>query len=420
VPEREAGQVTGGGLQLLLLTLALLAAVYAKGALGPLIETMRIALDLTDHHIALLQGPALALSMTLLSIPIGLAIDRFTRSRMILVFTSLLLIGTIGTVFAENFVLLFMSRSLVGLGALAIQPAALSILADLFAPAKRGRANTALLMGQFAGLSAVYMAGGWLADYFPGDSGWRHALGWLTLPLLLLVLTLLLLGLREPLRHIESRTPLTPRGAFAALWARRGIVIPLLLGWILCVVALASVMTWAAPVMARRFSLAPSAVGAILGVVLPLAGICGTIGGGLLADFCQRRVGLRLSVPVLIGLVSASAPLGLFALMPTEAGAAILLALQIALLVASTTMVTVIATLVVPHRQLGLFLGIAGALSPLLAYGLAPLAVAGLSEAMGAGAALGTALAIMCVSTAVLAALLLALGYRPLIRAEVR
>src|SRR5688572_15441195 len=93
-------------LQLLLLTLGLTAAVYAKAALGPLQETLRIALSLSDHQIALLQGPALALPITLVSVPLGLAVDRYSRVHLILGGVLLLLVGSLLTAFASSFAML--------------------------------------------------------------------------------------------------------------------------------------------------------------------------------------------------------------------------------------------------------------------------------------------------------------------------
>src|SRR5262245_38698972 len=76
-------------LQLSLLTLAALAGSYARITLGPLQETMRLALGLSDNHMAVLQGPALALPMVIAAIPLGLLIDRYSRVRLLFVLTAL-------------------------------------------------------------------------------------------------------------------------------------------------------------------------------------------------------------------------------------------------------------------------------------------------------------------------------------------
>ena len=66
--------------------LANTAALYSVTALGPLQETIRVALALSDNHMALLQGPALALSNVLLAIPFGIAVDRYTRVQVLRTF----------------------------------------------------------------------------------------------------------------------------------------------------------------------------------------------------------------------------------------------------------------------------------------------------------------------------------------------
>ena len=87
----------------MLLTVAAASAIYARTALGPLQETMRIALGLTDNQMAMLQGPALALPTIFAAIPLGLAIDRYSRARLLLVLTALNLFGSVFTGLCSDF-----------------------------------------------------------------------------------------------------------------------------------------------------------------------------------------------------------------------------------------------------------------------------------------------------------------------------
>src|ERR1700679_3573697 len=101
------------GLQMLLLTLAASAGTFARTAIGPLQETMRSALALSDNQLALLQGPALAVPLVIAAVPLGLIIDRYSRVRLLLIFTGLNMIGNILTAIAPNFASLFAARSLI-------------------------------------------------------------------------------------------------------------------------------------------------------------------------------------------------------------------------------------------------------------------------------------------------------------------
>src|SRR6267154_1989062 len=90
-------QTRGRLVQLLLLTMAATAAIYARTALGPLQEAIRAAFTLSDNQIALLQGPALALPLVIAAIPLGLVIDRYSRVRVVFVLTVLNLVGSLAT-----------------------------------------------------------------------------------------------------------------------------------------------------------------------------------------------------------------------------------------------------------------------------------------------------------------------------------
>jgi len=78
----------GTWVQMLLLTIAAMAGSYARVTFGPLQEAIRTTLQLTDNQIAVLQGLALAVPLMVLTIPLGLAIDRYSRIRLILAFRS--------------------------------------------------------------------------------------------------------------------------------------------------------------------------------------------------------------------------------------------------------------------------------------------------------------------------------------------
>ena len=132
------------------------------------------------------RAPALALPLLLAAVPLGLAIDRYSRVRLLLVLAILDILGGLLTAVLSDFVALFVVRCLVGLTATASAIAAYSLLADLYAPAQRGRASMIVAIGQYVGISAAFAIGGTLlAQSDPGGSaGWRSAMLWLTALLL--------------------------------------------------------------------------------------------------------------------------------------------------------------------------------------------------------------------------------------------
>jgi MFS family permease len=398
------------GAQLLLLTLTVWAGIYLRYSVGPLQEAMRIDLGLTDNQMALLQGPALYLPMALLFVPVGLLINRFSRIRLLLTLSVLSIVGSILSALAANFAMLVVGRCLVGLSADAAVVVASSVLADHYAPAQRGRASTVMTLGQTAGVATAFALGGaLLAHSDAGLHGWSGALLWMTLPVGVVMLSML--AMREPARsEVAIRDPSTGE-AFIELWRHRALVLPLSAAVFMVSIADGAAINWAAPVLSRRFNLAPDHIGAVVAVVLLVSGTVGTIVGGLVADYCQRIGGTRRTMTVLSVLTTLSAPAALFALAPGVASASVLLGIFAAIggIVAVTAMTVTI--IVIPNEVRGLCLGVLTFVSAIPG-ALAPMTVSLLSAAIGGPAMIGNALTYICVPVSLFGAATIALGSR--------
>ncbi len=405
--------------QMLLLTLSAAAAAYAKTAVSPLQETMRIALGLTDNQMALLQGPALALPMIVVAIPLGLLIDRSPRVPLLIGFALLNLVGSVLTAFAHSFAALFVTRCVIGLTAFAITPIVVSLFADLFPPTQRGRSTMIMTVGQYAGAAAVFALGGnFLAMSEPGPDGWRWAMLALCAPLVpVLVLTLLL---REP--HRIGHSTEKPAVLEHALELRkcRALFFPLLSGVVTIEVALSAALVWAAPSLARHFGLSPERVGSAMALVLFLSGLLGTLAGGFLADLGQRSGGPRRTIGVLAVLAALSLPAGLFAVTPGVIAGSVLLLLFVAATSAICVVGTTLSTVVIPAHLRGLCLAILFAAGAIFGVGLAPMVVSVLSKVLGGPTMIGTALAAVCVLASLVSATTLFLSRRGFDRAIVQ
>jgi MFS family permease len=401
----------GRGLQMLLLTLAASAGTFTRTAIGPLQETMRTVLALSDNQLALLQGPALAVPLVMAAIPLGLIIDRQSRVRLLITFAALNVVGSIFTAFASTFVWLFAARSLIGLTAFAINPVVFSLLADHYAPAQRGRATMAIVIGQFSGMAAVFAAGGGLlAVYGSGPDGWRSALIWLTVPLAMVAIAML--ATREPTRtDIAIKSP-SIREAWPELWRYRAVIVPLLVGVVMIEIAIGAVLVWTAPMLSRSFALGPERIGAIMATGLVVSGVVGPIAGGVLADISQRTGGPRQTMYVLTVLAFLGVPTGFFALMPGVAAASILLVAFTVLISAGCVMGTTLFTIVIPNELRGLCMAMLTAACVLIGNGLAPVMVSLLSGVIGGPVMIGKALTLVAATTSVLGAGIFALGAR--------
>lgn len=404
--------------QLLLITIAVWAGVYARVALGPLQETMRGALGLTDHQVALLQGPAIALSVMIGAIPVGLLIDRYPRVRLLIGFVVLELLGSAVTVVAPNFVVLFAARSLVGLSAIASLIAAFSLIADLYGPSQRGRGTMVVAGGaDFAQPAAFAFGGVLLVTYGVSGDGWRWALLWMTVPPLALA-TLLTLGLREPPRTglVIKNPPV--RAAFSELWRYRAMVVPLLAARCMVWVADGATVIWAAPFLQRRFDLPPDRVGTIMATVMLVAGLPATISAGLLADLCHRAGGPRRTMQALGAVALLSLPASLFGLTTDVLWASVMLAAFITLGFIANITGAALSTIVIPNEIRGTYLSLSMVVGSFFGVALAPMLVSVLSDSLGGPQMVGKALATICVISSALGTATFMFGSRYFPRAS--
>ena len=397
--------------QLLSVTAASSATAFASTALGPLQETMRVALALSDNQMAVLQGPARATPMLLGAIPLGLLVDRKSRVRLVSIFAVLDLIASIATAGASNFAWLFAARWFVGLAAAATLMAAISLIADLYEPATRGRALMVMGVCYVGGAAAAFALGGSLVAAYGNDpDAWRKAILWLCCPLLVVMCALL--PLREPARTgVLVKNP-SALDSLVELWKFRALLVPLLGGVVIVEVAFGAAYIWVAPVFARNFGLSPDRVGQLLALVLLISGPLGGVIGGFLADLGQRVGGPRRTVTFVTALALSSIPAGLFAIMNNLTAATIVLLVLLTTLPAISGMVTTLFTILVPNELRGLGTAVMNAACVCFAYALAPLAVSLLSEAMGGATMIGRAVATVCVCTCAAGTGIFAVGTR--------
>ena len=251
------------------------SANYALVTLGPLQETVRVAMGLSDTQIALVQGPALYLSPVLVALPLGFLIDRFPRPRLLAIFTLLEVVGTVATALAPSLAMMVLAR------------VARRMRADRqcderhvrwwhrVVPTAEAARSCFWASAQMAYVSAGFALGGHLLAAL---GNWRWAMLGLAAPLGLVFL--LALWVCEPARERAPRPRLEWRPAVTGLWRYWGVLIPLSVGQISLNLGYTASMVWASPIFARRFGLAPERIGSIMGIVRLVSGVMGPILGG--------------------------------------------------------------------------------------------------------------------------------------------
>ncbi len=393
---------------LLVITTAGSAAVYATFLLSPLQETIRLALKLTDNQMALLQGPALYLPSAVAAAPLGLLLDRFSRSKLLFAFTLLEIIGSLLTAAAPSFRVLCLARVLIGLMMCATAMDVFALMAGYVEPQQRGRLIMIAGIAQFAATSLAFALGGQLVAILgSGPTGWRQAMLWLTVPLVFVCI--LCLFVHEPPRPDRRTRQTTGPSALRGIWHYRQVMLPIAFGPVFVGMGYTAALVWATPILSRHFGLLPDRSGAIVATVLLASGTLGPLLGGCLADLCQSKGGPRRTVSLLVTLALLQIPAGLFGIMPSVLWTSMLLGALSTICYMKGIIGVTLSTVVIPDELRGLALGISSAVGAVFA-SASPLIVSLLASHTGGANRIGAALSVVCIATSLSGAVVFALG----------
>jgi MFS transporter, Spinster family, sphingosine-1-phosphate transporter len=359
---------------------------------------IRSELGLSDTELGMIGGLAFSLIYALSSFVFGRAADSGIRRNLVAIGLVMWSAATAAGALATGFGSLFAARFLTGIGEASLYPSAMSLIAERFPVASRGRAmgvfGTSAALGGGVGVGL----GGALAQLL----GWRAVfvcygvIGLAALPLLLSV--------------PEAPRARHPDGATTA-WSVVGTLLRdrrLLMVWSAGMVMMASAFgysTWAPSFFVRVRGLDVAESGRLFGTALLVGGVAGSLLGGTFADRRRRRrLAGELDVSAAAALISA--PLAFLALTLTwpAAYAVLTIVTPIAIFAFFPSLQTVIVEIVPPERH-----GLAYAINILFLAGIGaaagPFVVGVVSDATGSlGAALVVPVAGMVIAAALIAA----------------
>ena len=300
-------------------TLAGLFSYTDRVILGALVDPIRGEFAISDSQVSLLQGAAFAIVYVLAGLPLGRMADRASRIRLVTAGSTIWTLGTLACGLAPSFATLFGARIMVGIGEAALAPAAISMIADSFPPARRGTAVGIFLTGMVAGGPVAIAVGGFLLDtaaagtfamwpLLGGLAPWRTVL--VTVGALGLLVPLLCLTIGEPPRG-ESRGPALSslRDVANGFRNRQGLLIPIYLGLALLSVGDYGILSWMPTLLTRRYEMGATEVGAIFGLISAAGGITGSFLGGVMSDAAEKKGGDRARLYV-VGAAAALAAIG--------------------------------------------------------------------------------------------------------------
>lgn len=256
-------------------------------------------LGLGDQQLGLLFGAAFAIIYATTGIPISQLIDRGKRKTILVAGAVVWGVMTMAAAFAQNFEMLILCRIGVAIGEATLTPAAISLIADMFAPDKR-TLPTAIYLGVSSVMAkgALILGGGllfltqnWaLSDSIPA---WRLTLFVAGVPTLLGALAFCLL-IPEPKRMPDPNPSLVYAEADlraflhylrrnAAFYAPLVITTGLFAGYSF------SVITWGPALLVRKYGFSPAHAALMLGTISVPVTIAGTIFWPWLHSQLQRR-----------------------------------------------------------------------------------------------------------------------------------
>jgi MFS family permease len=366
---------------LVLLALLNVLLVLDKIVLSVLLEPIRAEFGLSDVQLGALMGLVYAIFMGSAGLPLGVLADRTNRRN----FAAICLAGwsamTMACAGAQNLWHLILARIGVGIGEAGGGPAAVSMIADTFEPRRRATAMAVFASGtQIAALVNLTYA-----TYIAHVFGWRAALIAVAVPGFVLAL-LLVLTTREPPRGLSDRNrkvaeapPL--RETLIYCWHQRSLR-HLLFGATLCYIVVAGMGSWHFTFLVRSHDLHLHEVGPMLGIGIAVIGILANVSSGALSDFLGARDERYRTWFISFGAILALG-IGSWSILTGNPNAA----LAGVIVFAATVMfwfptVAALTQSLVEIRMRSTIAGLLFLLSNLVGYGIGPLLIGAISDAL--------------------------------------
>lgn len=297
---------------------------------GLLVGPIKAEFGVSDTQIGLLSGLAFSLFYTLVSLPLGRLVDRYSRRIIIgagVFFWSLM---TAACAVAPGYGGLFLARMGVGIGEATLAPAAVSMISDSFPNDRLGSAMSLYGIGIYLGSGLALLLGGAVIaavsqipaitlPVFGEIASWRATFMIVGLPGLFIAFWAL--SLREParkntLKAMDGQTAqLTLRETLVEVGKRWQAVAGIALGLMFQAVALYSYMLWSPATLQRTFDWSPQVTGLVMGIVVLIGGTAGMLAGGRFSDRGlrggRRDAALRVAALSSLGGFAVFAILGL-------------------------------------------------------------------------------------------------------------
>ncbi|ANI76507.1 Putative sialic acid transporter [Sphingobium sp. EP60837] len=272
------------------LTVAILFLLYIlsltdRNIMALMVGPIKADLGLSDLQISLLQGPAFAILFCLCAIPLGMALDRFSRRVVLYLSITVWSIAAACCGLAGSFAALAAARAGVGAGESGFGTGSYSVVGDSFPPHKVSLAMSVFIMGGVMGAGIVFLFGGPIVaaamkagpavwPVFGLLQPWQQVFIMTGAPGLLLAL--LVFVFREPPRRKSASA--SAGAGYGEAWAFMKVYKPLYLatfvGFGLAYAATIGFQLWTPVYLARVHGWQPGRIGPVIGIAQIAAAAC--------------------------------------------------------------------------------------------------------------------------------------------------
>ena len=305
----------------LVLMLCYALSYVDRQILSLLVPFIKADLKINDTLVGLLQGFSFALFYAVMGLPLGRVADSANRRNLISISIAFWSVFTSGCALARSYMTLFLARMGVGIGEAGLNPAAFSILSDLFPKERLGAALSVFYIGNMLGSSLALIVGGTavqavtrqpeiIVPILGAIASWR--LTFLILGLPGLLFAVLVFTVKEPIRKNLARTAagatkLSIAETFAEIGSRWQSVVGISVGFVFQAACNYGFTAWVPTYFLRAHGWTIGQTGRALGFLILPFGVLGLYLGGWLSERWQKRgmvdAALLVGVPSAIGIL---------------------------------------------------------------------------------------------------------------------
>lgn len=244
------------------------------------------------------------LAIGLLTFPVSLLIDRWSRTKTIGIMAIVWSLATALCAFTGNYVQLFMARILIGFGEAGYAPGGSAMISGLYPIEKRSKMmglwNASIPLGSAIGVAM----GGIIAS----SLGWKHAFGLVAVPGLIIAILFLFVKDYKTVDlsfvdKMKVRVKMKTGDIFKEFITKPSLVLTYF-GMAAVVFVTTAMIVWLPRYFQIERGMEPKTAGSLAGAVMLLALIGAPLGGFLIDKWRKTQPTARLLFPAISTLVS--------------------------------------------------------------------------------------------------------------------